>query len=404
MKTSIPKQKIKLYFIYSILLLCIIKPAKLWSISPRQPDSLTSTIELDNYLNKLTTKGKVPGLSLIVVKNDSVIYSKGYGRADIPREIPATPKTVYHWFSNTKIITAIAIIQLHEQGKLNIEDSVSKYLPYFKITYPSDTCKTITIRNLLNHSAGLPGAGMKVVNWIHHEGEPHWNQTEFLKTVLPDYSTLCFEPGEKTSYTNIAYMVLGAIIETVTNQTYEDYVRQNILDPLGMNNTDFVYTKAMEPFEAGGSHPILNKYTPLIPFLVGSYIREIEGKYIWIKRVYNNQTPPSGLIGSAEDAARLVRAYLNKGILDGKRILSEQSISMMTNEYHIKSWENAYQGIGWQIYERNHGNILHHNGGGVGFNFAMQLHPHKNLGFILFSNSTLNNCSEIIELITTYNW
>ena len=404
MKTSIPKQKIKLYFLYSILLLCIVKPAELWSKTPQQPDSLTSTIELDNYLNKLTTKGKTPGLSLIVVKNDSVIYSKGYGWADIPKEIPATPETVYHWFSVTKIITAVSILQLHEQGKLNIEDSVTKYLPYFDVIYPSDTSNTITIRNLLNHSAGLPGAGVKVVNWIHHEGEPHWNQTEFLKTVLPDYSTLWFEPGEKTSYTNIAYMVLGGIIEMVTNQSYEDYVRQNILDPLGMKHTDFVYTKEMEPFEAGGSHPIINKYTPLIPFMVRSFIRETKGKYIWIKRVYNNQTPPSGLIGSASDAARFVRAYLNNGILDGKRILSEESISMMTNEYHIKSWENAYQGIGWQIYEKDHGNILHHGGGGVGFNFAMQLHPHKNLGFILFSNSTLNSCSEIIELITTYNW
>ncbi|MCK9484878.1 MAG: serine hydrolase, partial [Candidatus Marinimicrobia bacterium] len=148
----------------------------------------------------------------------------------------------------------------------------------------------------------------------------------------------------------------------------------------------------------------LNKYTPIIPFMVGSYIREIEGKYIWIKRVYNNQTPPSGLIGSPNDAARFVRAYLNKGMLDGKRILSEQSISMMTNEYYIQSGEKAYQGIGWQVYEEDDRKILQHIGGGIGFNFVMQVHPEKNLGFILFSNSTLNNCWEILQSVTTYNW
>lgn len=397
--------KRKKWLIFSfILVLFVTVLILLWPKIPKAPDTIISTTELDNYLNKITVKGPIPGLSLIVVKNDSVIYSKGYGWADIPRKIRATPETVYHWFSVTKIITAIAIIQLYEQGKLNIEDSVSKYLPNFNIKYPSDTSKTITIRNLLNHSSGIPGAGMTVVKWIHHEGEPHWNQTEFLKKVLPDYSTLWFEPGEKTSYTNIAYMVLGAIIEEVTNQTYEDYVRQNILDPLGMKHTDFVYRKEIEPFEAGGSHPILNKYTPIIPFMVGSYIREIEGKYIWIKRVYNNQTPPSGLIGSPNDAARFVRAYLNKGMLDGKRILSEQSISMMTNEYYIQSGEKAYQGIGWQVYEEDDRKILQHIGGGIGFNFVMQVHPEKNLGFILFSNSTLNNCWEILQSVTTYNW
>jgi CubicO group peptidase (beta-lactamase class C family) len=204
----------------------------LWPKTPKAPEAIRSTAELDKYLNEFTAKGSMPGLSLIVVKKDSVIYSKGYGWADIPRKIKATPMTVYHWFSVTKIVTALSIVQLHEQGKLHINDPVTKYLPYFDVKYPSDSSKTITIRNLLNHSAGLPGAGMQIIKWIHHEGEPHWNQTEFLKKVLPDYSKILFEPGEKTSYTNIAYMVLGAIIEEVTNQTYEDYLRQNILGPL----------------------------------------------------------------------------------------------------------------------------------------------------------------------------
>lgn len=154
--------------------------------------------------------------------------------------------------------------------------------------------------------------------------------------MLPDFSTLEFEPGDHTQYTNIGYMVLGAIIEKVTGQTYEEYIREHLLKPLAMNHTDFLYTKEMEPYEAAGSHPVFNAMTPLLPLVAASYIREISGKHLWLERVYNDQTPPTGLIGSATDAARFVAAYLNEGELDGRRILSPVSITRMTHEGHIK--------------------------------------------------------------------
>lgn len=381
----------------------------IWPKPPQAPEVVNNIDDFELYLEELVNFGTPPGMSLVVVNKNGIVYEKGFGWADKPREISATPETVYHWWSITKIVTAMAIMQLYEQDKLDLDDPVLKYLPYFNMIYPSDTDKKITIRNLLNHSSGIPDAGFKIMRWIHHEGEPHLNQSEMLKTVLPDFSELEFESGTYAQYTNIGYMVLGAIIEEVSNLTYEDYVRQNILKPLEMNHTDFVYTKQMEPFEAAGSHPLFNTWTPLVPFVAGSFIRETHENHIWLERVYTDQTPPSGLIGSASDAARLVIAYLNKGVYKNTRILSEASIDRMSYDSYIKLIDDpetyfTRQGIGWRIFKDNDGVILEHTGGGIGFNTIMQIRPEKDLGFILFTNDTAGESWKIIQLASDLKW
>jgi D-alanyl-D-alanine carboxypeptidase len=380
----------------------------IWPKAPQSPDSVKSVKELEAYLEQLIDFGIPPGMSLVVVNNDNVLYSKGFGWADRPREICATPETVYHWFSITKIVTAIAILQLHEQGRLQLDDSVAKYLPFFKVKYPSVTSKTITIRNLLNHSSGLSDPMLRLFRWIHYEGEPHINQTTLVEKVLPDYSKLEFEPGENTKYSNFGYMLLGAIIEQAANQTYENYVRQNILEPLEMTHTDFIYNKEMEAHEATGTQPIFDILTPFVFYIKGSVVREISGNNIWFKRFYNDQTPPTGLIGSAADAAHLAMLYLNNGEFNGRCILSEQSVTTMTQESHINIDKNGSKsccerGIGWLIYNRN-GLILEHTGGGLAFHTIMRLYPDKKLGFILFTNSTKRKAQSIIDLSATLNW
>jgi CubicO group peptidase (beta-lactamase class C family) len=391
------------------LLMLALGSLALWPKVPRQPDSVQNAAEFESYLQKLVDNGTVPGLSLVIVKDDSIVYSKGFGWADKPRKMPANPQSVYHWYSITKIVTAIAILQLQEQVKLQLDDSVTRYLPFFKVKYPSNTSQVITIRNLLNHSAGLPNPQFRLFRWIHYEGDPSVNQTDLVKKVMPNFSKLLFEPGEDSRYSNFDYMVLGAIIEKVTGQTYEEYVRQHILQPLGMNHTDFIYTKAMEPFEAAGANPVWNKWTLFIPFIKGSVVREKSGNYLWLKRFYNDQTPSTALIGSAEDAARLAIAYLNKGELNGHRILTEQSIVTMTHDSHIemKAHKPNYffrQGIGWQIYKGRGEYALQHDGGGFGFSTIMRLYPDEKLGFILFAND--GNCKgwRILNLADKLEW
>lgn len=186
-------------------------------------------------------------------------------------------------------------------------------------------------------------------------------------------------------------------------------IREHILEPLGMKHTDFLYTKAMEPFEAAGAHPVFNMWTPLIPFLAPLYVREISGNHVWLKRVYNDQTPPSGLIGPATDAARLVSAYLNGGELDGRRILSRESIAAMTHEEHIrgKTGEpqvNRQQGIGWQVYDDKGRFMIKHDGGGLGFSTVIQIYPDDKLGFVLFTNDVTCEGWRIVNLAASLDW
>jgi D-alanyl-D-alanine carboxypeptidase len=377
---------------------------------PQPPQKIASIQEFENYANKLVECGTPPGMSLTVVKNDSIIYSKGFGWADEPRNIRATPNTVYHWWSCTKIATAIAILQLQEQRKLSLHDPVVLHLPFFQVKYPSDTGKQVTILNLLNHSSGLPDpSGLTFMRWIHHEGDPPVHQTDFIKNVLPDYSDLKFEPGERAEYSNIGYMVLGAIIEKVGGMAYEEYIRRNILQPLGMDHTDFVYTKGMEQHEAAGAHPIFTWMSPLL-FIVGrSYIRELDNGHIWMERVYTDQTPSTALIGSTSDAARLAAAYLNGGVLVGRRILSQESIAAMTYGGQIKATNEdslnfRRQGICWQMYSKSGRWVLTHDGGGPGFSTKIQLYPDEHLGFILFTNDVTCEPWRIINLAATLNW
>jgi CubicO group peptidase (beta-lactamase class C family) len=397
-------------YLLSVLFTILIPLLCSCSSIPKPPDKVESISELENYLNKVAESGTPPGMSLAVVKNDSIIYSKGFGWADEPREIHASANTVYHWWSCTKIATAISILQLQEKGKLSLNDPVVNYLPFFKVEYPSDTSKEITILNLLNHTSGLPDPSViTFINWIHHDGEPPLNQTDFLQQVLPDYSKLMFEPGDHAEYSNIGYMVLGAVIEKVTGMVYEDYIRQNILHPLGMHHTEFLYMKSTEQDEAAGAHSTFSLMTPLLLILAGSYVRELDWSHIWMERVYTDQTPSTGLIGSVTDAARLAAAYLNGGKLNGQRILSQESITTMTYEGQIKaknedSLNYQRQGICWQIYGRSGRWVLTHEGGGPGFSTKFQLYPDEKLGFILFTNDATIETWKIINLAAILNW
>lgn len=376
------------------------------------PDAVQNIAEFEAYLEGLVDSGSPPGLSLVVVKNDSLVYSKGFGWADAPRKIKATPESVYHWWSITKIPTAIAILQLQEQGKLRLEDSVSEYLPFFEVEYPSVKRNKITIEHLLNHSSGLPDvAGLKLTKWVHRDGEPAVDQTAFIEQILPDYSKLRFEPGDDTAYTNIGYMLLGAIIEKVSGMNYRDYIRKHLLEPLEMTQTDFVYTDAMKGMEAVGSHPSYSFMSPLLHLTMGSYIRETSDNHIWMERVYTDYEPPSALIGSAQDASRLVRAYLNKGALNGQRILSEKSIDFMTNSGHVAEAndEGVYffrRGIGWHVFKEKSGYKLEHTGGGPGFFTIMQVYPSDDLGLVLFCNDvTVEKYGwKILQLAASLNW
>jgi CubicO group peptidase (beta-lactamase class C family) len=199
----------------------------------------------------------------------------------------------------TKIPTAVAVMQLQEQGKLTLDDEVTEILPWFEVKYPSGTSPAITVRHLLQHSSGLPDPIPAMIGWVHYTNTAY-DQTEVLKKYMPEFNTLQFEPGTQAVYSNLNYMVLGAVIEAVSGQKYETYITEQILQPLGMSQTSFVYLPAMAEHEAAGTLPVVHMYTPLLPTLLDldALVRERDGKLLWLNRFSIEATPSTGLIGS----------------------------------------------------------------------------------------------------------
>jgi CubicO group peptidase (beta-lactamase class C family) len=383
-----------------LAIVLLVVSAGIYALAPHPPvtpKQVANWAELDTYLTDLADSGSPPGLSAVIVRNGHVTYSKSFGTADGPRHIEATPDTVYHWWSMTKIPTALAILQLREQGKLQLSDAVATYLPWFEVKYPSSTRPAITIRHLLQHTSGLADTMPAMIGWVHYDDEGR-NQTEVAKKHLPTFARLRFEPGKGSRYSNLNYMLLGAVIEAASGDTYESYVTSHILKPLGMSNTAVVYAPCLIKHASAGTLPIVHYYTPLLPYFLdaSALIRQRQGKLFWLNRIYVDATPSTGLIGSAPDVARFMLAYLGHGALNGRRILQPESVRLMTETAAIDG-----RGLAWVIGASNGGRFLEHWGGGPGFATFMRLYPDRNLGIAVLANGTDLDRSGLADLLAT---
>ena len=377
--------------------LYILKPK-----TPRAPRIVDSVNDLERYLDRVVKAQHPPGLSVAVVKDGHIVYIEGFGIADRFDNEKATGDSVYHWWSMTKIPTAIAILQLHERGTIDIDNPVEMYLPFFRVSYKNSLRPDVSVRQVLNHSAGLSNAMPEMITWIHLDEDPAVNQTELVISKASDYEKLLFEPGSKTRYSNWGYMILGAIIEAVTDETYEDYIVNNILRPLDMGKTNFVYTSTMADSEAIGSQHVVDPYTVFMPILkLGYIIRERIGLRYYFRRIYNDQTAPSGLIGSVADVALLMIAYL-----EGAPILHPETYSLM-NEPLTKLSDpgDSIQGLGWSAHMTGDGRrYLAHSGGGPGFATIMRVYPLERLGVVVMGNDSAIDRNTLADVVVEVGW
>src|SRR5215467_2053043 len=193
------------------------------------PDSLVKKI--DGLFFKWNNNNS-PGCTVGIVRNDSLIFAKGYGMANLEYNIPNEPATIYHMASISKQFTAYSIVLLARQGKLQLDDDIHKYLPWFP-----DLKEKITIRNLLNHTSGIRDqwqllaiSGTRLDDVI--------TQDQIIK-VLSKQQALNFKPGAKYSYSNSGFTMLAEIVRSVTGQSLRKFTDSAIFKPLGMMNTHF---------------------------------------------------------------------------------------------------------------------------------------------------------------------
>src|SRR5215216_2026843 len=226
--------------------------------------------------------------SVLVAENGKIIYKGAYGQANMEWNIPNTPDTRFRLGSITKQFTATVILQLVERGKIKLDAKLSDYLP----DYRKDTGEKVTIHHLLTHTSGIPSYTSQP-GFFQNVSRNPYKVDEFVKKYAS--GNLEFEPGSKHSYNNSGYFLLGAIIERVTGKPYEQVLKQNIFDPVGMKNTGYDHHDTIISKRASGYSKTPDGYTNAlyldmsIPYAAGSMYSTVEDLYLWDQALYTDK-------------------------------------------------------------------------------------------------------------------
>jgi CubicO group peptidase (beta-lactamase class C family) len=324
------------------------------------------------------TTRNVPGLLAALVTEEGVVWSGAAGVSDLARETPARPDTVYLWFSMTKIVTATAVLQLAERGALELDSPASDYVPELP---RSD--RPLTIRHLLSHSSGL--ANPIPVRWVRPATSPRPDAHTFALDLLRRHGKLKSRPGETARYSNLGYVVLGEVVAVAAGVPYTEYVRRNVLEPLGMTRTGFVYHPDLEAGAATGYQKRLSPLTPLYRLMLpDGIVGPNVGRYVSFNRFVVDGPAYGGLIGTAEDAGRFLALHLR----GGGEVLSPESVTAM--QKITATGRKLDVGLGWFRSRSAPARpwFLEHTGGGGAFFNMMRIFPSERFGVVVMGNAS----------------
>lgn len=275
--------------------------------------------KIDEYIRSEMKELNIPGCSVGIVNNDKIVFQKSYGKAD-KDDRNINENTPFIIGSVSKSFTALAIMQLAENGKLNLDSEVQKYIPWFRLSN-AEASKKITIRHLLNHTSGLPTNAARELLYIK-------NDLSLEELVRKLNSTAISKPvGSTYQYSNLNYIILGEVIQLVSGMSYEKYIEQNIFAPLDMKHSFTSEQKAKENGLASGFQPLFGYMQPT-------------------KTPYNQSTVSAGfLISSSTDMCNYLIAQINNGKYKDKVILSNEGVQAMHQPSKL-----SHYGLGWAVY------------------------------------------------------
>ena len=331
--------------------------------------------DLDAYVERVRTMFDVPGLSLAVVKDGKVVVAKGYGVRKLGEPARVDAKTLFGIASNTKVFTAVALGQLVEADKIAWDTPVINYLPWFRLSDPYVTSQ-LTVRDLLVHRSGL-GLGAGDLLWWPPSTYTRGEIARRLKNI-----PLATSFRGAYAYDNVLYLIAGEVIETISGQSWEDFVSAHILKTVGMSGSNVRHSAAV----AGA-----NVATPHAP---------VDGKVVTIKPFDSDNTNPAGGINSnAEDMAKWMMVLLSRGLLaDGGRLFSDRTYRQLTS---IVTPMNVPQvppelaplqpnflgyGLGLNVIDYRGHKVLMHTGGLPGYVSKVLWIPDAGFGVSVLTN------------------
>ena len=325
---------------------------------PHDPADLGSF--LDGLVGGLMAERHVPGAAVLAVRDGAVLFSKGYGLADLEDQRPVDPATtVFRVASISKLFTATAVMQLVEAGKLDLQADVNRYLEAF--TVPDVFGTPVTVANLLTHTAGFDDDFLGVSQPLERRHVP---LGRYLARHMP---ARVMPPGEIISYSNHGYALAGYLVEHIAQQPFAEYVGEHILDPLGMSHSGFGLPTVLPP-EMAVPYDYQN----------GRYVRMGYDRLLI--------APAGGLYTTAADMARFMIAHLQDGRFEGRRILDEAT----AREMHRQQFTHNPRLTGWcygfEENRRNDVRTIEHSGDWRGFGAVLVLVPEAHFGLFVSTN------------------
>ena len=354
------KVMIKKSLVFFIILLfislsfsCItgIKTSKKSNYNSEKLANLLEDDTLDSDIKLLMKLGDIPSCSACIIKNDSVVWSRGYGYYDRIynpiRRKKASDDTIYKIGSISKSITASAVMQLYERGLFDLDDNVSEYLP-FDLKNPKYPDVNITLRMLLAHQSSLLDHNEMNSTTYLFSNYPYSYIKEIILPDGEDYHPefwADYPPGTKANYSNFGLILIGYLLEELTGQTLEEYCRENIFNPLKMRNTSFDVDKLDREYLS--SHFLR---------FAGVYIQLPYMDFVFID-------PCGGLQSTTEDLSHFLIAHMNGGVYKNNRILNDSTVELMhTVQYPNNKSNNLQFGLGWLIMKSSSITYEGHNG------------------------------------------
>lgn len=325
-----------------------------------------STVE--SWITSNMHDGGIPGMSVVIVQGNATIYSRGFGYADIGTQRPVTSSTLFELGSTSKALTALGVLKLEAEGRIQLNDPVQKYLPWFQMRYRGihqgrqfDGYVPITLEQLLHHTSGIPYNSISDI--------PIANGSDALeKTVRTQVGKLLdFYPGEKFQYASINYDILGLVIQKVSNMSFEEYMRTNILTPLSLNNTYIsragIASNALaQGYKPGFFHP-----------------------QAYNAPVYQGNDPAGYVIMNAIDVAKWLKMQLGYN-------LSDPAYARLIAESHLPNYsvppdiDGSSYAAGWRIYHTNGKEEYSHGGSNPNYSSHFLFLPKEQLAVGVLAN------------------
>ena len=316
------------------------------------PDSMVKKIDA---IFKKWDNPNTPGCAIGIIRNDSILYKRGYGSANLEYGIPITPQTIFHMASVSKQFTAYSIVLLQKAGKLKLDDDIRKYLPWFH-----DMGKKITIRNLLNHTSGvrdqwqlLAIAGTRLDDVI--------TQEQIVK-ILSAQRELNFAPGEQYLYSNSGFTMLAEIVKAVSGKTLRAFTDSAIFKPLGMTHTHF--HDDYEEIEPNRSYSYNRKDSTHFSNAILSY--SVAGA--------------TSLFTNIDDMARWIMNFYSPVAGDA------HNIDELTEAGKLNSGKETGYALGISVSKQFGWRRFSHLGADAGYRTYISIFPDLKMGFVVFSN------------------